>query len=599
MDYPSHSNSLSLSTLLLPPIEITDGNGCSWPLDSPDISIEVLQQRPAVSFGCSSSDTSIGKPIYFLDGDAARLPISYSGRAPFTLEYKSADGSKIVLENIKPGSSRGSGGGGGGASILEVRQPGSYELLSFRDAHCAGIVVEPRHCSAAIVDKPTISLVGGGGGGEDDDTSSPFVRVAPPICEGTPASIELEFTGKSPFKYQYRREITRTAAVAVTETNDIEEAVGGRVGKINIDTQLAGWFVYTVTKLGDDNYRLFDVIAGGSQDKKKGKIVVKQLVNARPDARILGGPDIVFGCMGEPPLNFDIGGISSRSEEDEAAAGEKDKENVVLIEFKGQAPFDAVLELRHESQQKQVLRLRNITESLYKFTPPTTLSATGKYTLQLVSVVDQTGCGRDFEKEVAAGDAASGALGSTSISTSGKSFGATIINIHVSDVARISPIHAPSGVCIGDMLSYALQGTPPFSILYSYNDVIQPEIVVHDPLISLFAGAAGTLAIKQVCNSAMCCTRPVDLQTVIWDIPKAAIDGGVDVEEDIREGDETVINIDFIGVPPFSFTYSRTPIYAATDNHVDGNPEESYTISGIQESSVKRDREVGGVRWFG
>lgn len=46
------------------------------------------------------------------------------------------------------------------------------------------------------------------------------------------------------------------------------------------------------------------------------------------------------------------------------------------------------------------------------------------------------------------------------------------------------------------------------------------------------------------------------------------MDGGSDIIEDIREGDETEINIDLTGSPPFSFTYTRQSLRFGTEGGV-------------------------------
>jgi nucleoporin POM152 len=54
-------------------IEITDANGCGWSLDTPDVTIEVLAQRPSVSFNCPRS-------LSMLEGGQSLLPLTLTGR---------------------------------------------------------------------------------------------------------------------------------------------------------------------------------------------------------------------------------------------------------------------------------------------------------------------------------------------------------------------------------------------------------------------------------------------------------------------------------------------------------------------------------------
>jgi hypothetical protein len=49
-----------------------DGNGCSWPIDSAIVSIQVLSQRSSASVSSSS--------IGLLIGEKANVPVSFVGR---------------------------------------------------------------------------------------------------------------------------------------------------------------------------------------------------------------------------------------------------------------------------------------------------------------------------------------------------------------------------------------------------------------------------------------------------------------------------------------------------------------------------------------
>ena len=53
--------------------EVVDSNGCSQPLDLMDLSIEVLANRPTISF-------FYDRPTYVVEGSVAELPLVFSGR---------------------------------------------------------------------------------------------------------------------------------------------------------------------------------------------------------------------------------------------------------------------------------------------------------------------------------------------------------------------------------------------------------------------------------------------------------------------------------------------------------------------------------------
>lgn len=131
--------------------------------------------------------------------------------------------------------------------------------------------------------------------------------------------------------------------------------------------------------------------------------------------------------------------------------------------------------------------------------------------------------------------------------------------------------------------SYSLQGLPPFSVYYAFDGVESPAVTVYDPIVTFAASKSGVLSIARVCNSLECCTRPVDMSTRIWDMPKAFIADGENIEEDIREGDESLISVKLDGQPPFSFSWARTYGAVVETFNVEGVEEKEYLITAVQE----------------
>lgn len=75
-----------------------------------------------------------------------------------------------------------------------------------------------------------------------------------------------------------------------------------------------------------------------------------------------------------------------------------------------------------------------------------------------------------------------------------------------------------------------------------------------------------------------CCSRPKGLKTKVWSLPKAVVSDGENVEEDIREGDESLISVNLEGEPPFTFSWSRTL----------GSVVESFTVENVRGYEVWR-----------
>ncbi|KAH6579069.1 hypothetical protein BASA61_010519 [Batrachochytrium salamandrivorans] len=146
-------------------------------------------------------------------------------------------------------------------------------------------------------------------------------------------------------------------------------------------------------------------------------------------------------------------------------------------------------------------------------------------------------------------------LATTTLSKSpGKSAGSTTpitadmltTSIHLADQAKITSANNPPVICVGDVLAYNFQGSPPFTVGYTIDGVVQPDVVVADPMMTLWVGAP------------------------VKGLPKAIVDGGEDTIDDIREGDASEVHVEFIGEPPFSFTYTHAKGSAAVRGTAQG-----------------------------
>lgn len=401
-----------------------------------------------------------------------------------------------------------------------------FELVGVSDKYCVGEVVGVKSCAGNLqktrfsfynfflvktTPKPTVQLLE-----KDYITKKAHTYIKKPICQGTPSFLEFQCTGQAPYKVHYVNEIRQMYDDRWSSKQIAgDESIGTRVGKIHFSTDVVGVQRITLDKVSDDRYRkyvgLVDKIVVGK--KIQGCIyflksfVLEQEILQNPDVRILDGPDIDFRCVGEQPMT--------------TPTNAQNLENTVKFEFKGTPPFSLTLEIIHESQTRRLIPLSEIMTKKFDYKP--TITETGKHTLRIIHVADKSGCERSFESD-----------GGTF--SQKETYGSTTVNIHVSDVPKIIAIKAPESVCVGDVLLYSLQGSPPFTIFFLFDGKLQQGLSLEDSVLSLYAGSPGTMRIAQVCNSMNCCTKPEGLETVIRDLPKAFMDGGTHIEEDIREG---------------------------------------------------------------
>jgi len=170
-----------------------------------------------------------------------------------------------------------------------------------------------------------------------------------------------------------------------------------------------------------------------------------------------------------------------------------------------------------------------------------------------------------------------------------EAFGINTLFIEVAETAAIVPFERRDEYCVGEMLRFQLEGTPPWQIDYSFND--EPHTATAKvPYFNRVADSAGTFAIHSLAHQSNKCRADVlDIKHTIRNIPSARVSEGT---RRIREGEQAEIIFTLTGEPPFTFTYQRTEI----DTSRRGAPPrvlESHTISGVQnrEYSVLSSQE--------
>lgn len=235
------------------------------------------------------------------------------------------------------------------------------------------------------------------------------------------------------------------------------------------------------------------------------------------DSKNLGGPFIVeqearplptakFLDTGEPHL------YCADTSFDEP------KNNGIPIVVSGYSPVTIQLELRHELQHAVELIELNIAEKEYFFIPPPHTLTHGLHVAKILEIKDAKGC----------------------ISQPTQDNKATFI---VADEASISPLESQENHCVGDRISYALQGTSPWQIEYEFNGKRNMARVTN-PTFSRVAERKGNLTIISVADRASTCKTfisPGKMEKYIHEIPSVRINGGTNVVENIREG--TLIHV--------------------------------------------------------
>jgi nucleoporin POM152 len=461
------------------------------------------------------------KNVYILEDGRALLPISLSGRGPFEIKYRNLETNQVRSTQIQ-----------GSARSFEVNGPGTYELMSVKDSVCTGEADNSKQVRVLTIPKPTLQVQT-----YELDAIEDRVIVKPAVCKGMETGFQIDFSGKPPFKVRIDHQVRNQRNDRQIKSDSSSKTVDASFLRVLFDTNVPGLHRYELNSFSDGNYKQAMPISGPR--------ILEQLVHDAPEASFIEPEQKVFQC-------------SSRNKSPFA----------ISLVLKGLPPFTLKLEQKHDNQHVQwIERVINIGDLqgsadgyTYSFNADS-VSSMGRHEFVLDSLLDATGCQGLYDRA------------SNPISTF----------VEIADQARVTP-YTKETVCVGDLLSYTLQGTPPFTIGYSWQGVQQPDLIVPDPIMSFWAGADGEVVITKVCNSAGCCDDSVAnderLRTVVKPLPKAIVDQGMDLIDDIKEGDESQFVVDFQGTPPFSFTYSRSKLGSKAGQ------DEVITVSDIESHRV-------------
>jgi nucleoporin POM152 len=255
--------------------------------------------------------------------------------------------------------------------------------------------------------------------------------------------------------------------------------------QIRLRTSEPGRYRYEFTHLSDAIY----------DDPKNlgGPYVVEQIVRSLPTAK--------FADTSEPYLY-----CADTTFEDP-------KTNGIPILVSGTLPVTVNLELRNELSRELEHITLDISEKPYFFVPPPHSLTHGRHVLTILDVHDSAGC----------------------VSQPSEHNRATFT---VADEASISPLESLHDHCIGDRISFALQGTSPWQIEYEF-DGKRNLAKTTAPTFSRIAERKGNLTIISIADRASNCKTlisPGRMEKIIHEVPSVKISEGGNVIENIREG---------------------------------------------------------------
>ncbi|CCG80916.1 Nucleoporin Pom152 [Taphrina deformans PYCC 5710] len=419
---------------------------------------------------------------------------------------------------------------------LKIAAPGEYRILEVQDAYCPGFVdVKAESFGVQWYPRPRLSL---------PPTSANSSKVGKyqrrEVCEGDEDTFEIEIFGAPPFSIAYER-AHLTHKDVQHDKQSIELNAALPLVSIKTKTSPAGTWRYTFQGVSDARY-------DQSHDPKIEKIEVEQFVHSRPRAQFVDKEKTYNYCL-----------------EVDLAQQDADK---VPIKLQGQAPFQARFRVKHElTGMTEYLTEVDIRQHESGLQVPKSMLTLGKHIVSIAEVTDANGCSRSYtEKD-------------------------SRVFIVISEMPSILPTSSRTEFCVGDRLTYALQGSPPFKVEYQFNGA-HKRATVSGPVFSRIAEQPGEFTILSLYDSASNCKVSVNgLNKVVHDIPSVRVSEGKNIIESIHEGDQAEIIFHLYGTPPFSLTYTRSESSKGRHNKV----LETHSVSGIWEDKYIIHSSVAGT----
>jgi nucleoporin POM152 len=380
--------------------------------------------------------------------------------------------------------------------VLDVSSEGVYRLEEIRDGVCPGTVdVNANDFEVQWVPRPTLQVIEG----STIKKKSDRVFVKNPVCEGDQDTADVSFTGQSPYHMEYKIHGKPDRGQPwVTQTQ--QEDVALHVASIRMDTAQPGFYEYNFLKVGDRAYE-----SGSSSPLP----IIQQTINPRPSAKFSDTGKIYNYCKEQTSSN-----------------------DVIPIALTGQPPFTLELSIRHHaSTTPEIVNIPNIETRNYNFQIPHRALSLGTHTVSIRKVRDANGCEKASEPKGPA------------------------VRVNVVDMPTISPLEPQTDFCVGDRISFALAGTPPFSVYYNFEGQ-ERRASESSTTFRRIAERPGNFTITAVSDKASTdsCRARNTITKVIHALPSVRISKGRTSEIDIHEGGEAELVFEFGGTPPFEFT---------------------------------------------
>jgi nucleoporin POM152 len=469
-----------LQSLILTKVE--DKSKCPESMRQ-ELTIDVRRERPRAAFG----DINGQRGVLALEGKPIRIPLRLNGNGPWTVEMINKDiSSPPSIHTLRQAN-----------AVIDVYQPGTYELLSVHDT-CPG-VVDPTANMFKVqwIGRPALQISDSTVTRKDDTT---FRKSD--VCEGEDDALAISLSGNPPYtvKYEQKSQPLKGAA-SVSNKAPITAAIGS--ASIQMDTSKAGDYTYTFKELSDDRY---------THSKKHFQpVTVRQKVQPLPSAKFTN-PGKTYGyCKNSSP--------------------DTETETIPII-LDGAPPFSLEISIAHHgSVRPEIVRLKDIPTNSLSWTLPRRTLDLGIHSVSIRAVKDSCGCARTIDQDPSS------------------------VRIMVSDPPTIIPLESQTDYCVGEHVSFSLSGQAPFAVFYTFQGRDR-KATSSSTTFRRIADGAGEFVITGISDNASGkCKADKEIRKVVHPMPSVKISRGRESRVEIHEGGEVEILFEFGGTPPFEFTY--------------------------------------------
>lgn len=491
---------------------VSDSTDCDVEFKGQEVHIDVKNDVPQLSFQKDEKFDIVKGEVFTVP-----LRIQSNDMIDLVYSYESFDGKikdNVTLNHYNP------------VKGLQLSREGVYRLVSFTQGKCVGRILHDYAIRITYLPLPILRLEDGNANLKSLPNNA-FQKSK--VCQNQNDQLIFNAVGATPFVIKY------TIRHPSGKTEEKIEQINGSRFTLQLITNIPGFYEYTIKNIYDSIYTedvLFKLENSGFYSFNN--IAIHHEVTSLPVASFLDTSGKIQTCI--------------------SSLDDVTKLTPIKAELVGKLPMSMKVDIYNEYDGSlETAEFRDLDSSIVDLIVLYRYLGIGTHIVTISYVSDANGCSSD-EHNI---------LDET-------------ITIQVNDVPKIRHLVEESNqlsefdstedgsyYCVGDQITFMLNGVAPFEIDYEFNNILQ-KVEVQGNYFKRRAPGPGELKIKSLSDSsAKDCKvdytdfNRKDLNAIIYDLPSVEVVQGESIEEDIHEGEQVEITFLLSGTPPFKLTYIR------------------------------------------